>query len=507
MNRAPLQRGRIKSIFYYLLEDPNSRARNLFNLVMMLVVFASLIEMTLESNPDLTIEERAFFDFLEYLFSAVFLVEYLLRWWVCSDFLFDFQNTYHREQRRSHRRTPILIFLRALKAALTHKLRWMMQPLSIVDLLAILPMFRAFRLLRVLRVLRVLKLFRYSKRLTFFSDIITERAFELTSLFTISAVIFGMVSLAFFVVERGHNPDITTLWESLYWTMITITTVGYGDITPATSAGRVVAVTGTLVGMWVTVLMTSIIVSALADRIFELKEQRMERQVEKLKNHFIVCGLNLTGQAICRTLSAEGRPFCAVDSNEELVNMAINQGWTALKGDVADDPTWQRLGLTRARSVISAIGEEATNIYMILTIREQHPNCFIVVAGHGDASEKRLLKVGADRAISPSYDGGQYMAYTALRPTALHFFDLALQRDFIELEIEELQVEEGSSFAQVTLDDSQVDAIYDVIVMGLVRDGEQIFKPKGDTVIQVGDILVCMGHLDDLERLRQSLQV
>ncbi|MEG3641323.1 NAD-binding protein [Magnetococcus sp. PR-3] len=500
------KRGRIKSIFYHLLEDPTSRARNAFNILMMLIVIASLTEMALESDPNLTFEERAFFDFLETAFSVIFLIEYMLRWWVCSDFTLDFDEAFQRERRRSHRHKTYLAMFRALRTAIMFKVRWMRQPLSIVDLLAILPMFRAFRLLRVLRVLRVLKLFRYSKRLTFFSNIITERAFELTSLFTISAVVFGMVSLAFFVVERGHNPDITNLWEALYWTIITITTVGYGDITPATDAGRMVAITGTLVGMWVTVLMTSIIVSALSERIFELKEQRMERQVEKLRDHFIVCGLNLTGQAICRTLQAEGRSFCVVEQKQDLVDDAIRKGWTAIMGDVSDEETWNRMGLTRARGVVSAIDNEATNVYMILTIRESREDCYIIVAAGSDASVKRLMKVGADRAISPSFDGGQYMAYTALRPTALRFFDLALRRDHVDLEIEELLVPKASSFCNMSLGDSRISHIYDVIVMGFVRDTEMHFKPHDDFIIHGDDILICTGHVDDLERLKRALK-
>ncbi|ABK46165.1 TrkA-N domain protein [Magnetococcus marinus MC-1] len=501
------QRGPIKTLFFHLLEDPSSRARNAFSLLMMLVVFASLIAMTLETDPDLTLEEQLFFDFLDHAFNIIFLMEYMLRWWVCSDFLVDFEESFQRQRRMSHRRKHHQALFKALRAAFRPKLLWMRKPLSIIDLLAILPIFRAFRLLRILRVLRILKLFRYSKRLTFFSSVIAERSFELTSLFTLAAVVLGMVTLAFFMAERGHNPDITNLWDALYWTMITITTVGYGDISPATDGGRMVAITGTIVGIWVTVLMTSIIVSALTERIFELKEQRMERQIEKLRDHFIICGLNLIGQAICQTLQAENRPFCVIDREQALVDEAMRKGWNAMRGDVSDETTWIRAGLIRAHSVISAIHDEATNVYLILNIRETRPSkdCYIIVAASTETSIKRLMKVGANRAISPLFDGGQYMAYTAMRPTALRFFDLALHRAHTDLEIEELMVPANSSFANVSLRDSQIGNTYNVIVLGHLRNGEMHFNPNGHYVIQGGDLLVCTGHLDDLERLKQAI--
>ncbi|OSM06246.1 ion transporter [Magnetofaba australis] len=505
MNDRPSLLRRIKALLHHLLEASDSRARQVFNLVMMIVVLASLTQMVLEVNPDLTEIERQFYQELEELFAIIFLIEYLLRWWVCSDLYDDFQHARNRYIRRHHRDAPVLITAHALRVALAAKWRWMKQPLSVVDLLAILPFFRVFRLLRVLRVLRVLKLFRYSKRLTFFSDVIAERAFELTSLLTIAGIIFGMVAVAFYVVEHGQNPDVTNLWEAVYWSLITITTVGYGDITPATSAGQVVAVTGTVLGMWVTVFMTSIVVTAVNERMFHLKEQRMERMAERLKNHYIVCGMGRVGHAVCETLKAEGCAFVAMDSKQELVDEAINRGWTALCGDVTEEENWARLGLAKARCVISTISEEASNIYLILAIRERRPDVFLIVTGVDDNSENRLLKLGADRAISPEHDGGQHMAYTALRPTAINLFDLALKRDHIELDMEEICVPATGDFVDVTVAEAEIGQQFGIIVVAIVR-GQETFFPPANKKMLGGDTLVCLGHLDDLERLRRTIQ-
>jgi voltage-gated potassium channel len=383
----------------------------------------------------------------------------------------------------------------------------MIQPLSIVDLLAILPFFRTFRLLRVLRVLRLLKLFRYSHRLSFFTSILEEQSYELVSLVIVGAVMWGVVALAFFAVERHANPDIETLWHAIYWAIITITTVGYGDITPVTPMGQVIAVLGTMTGMWVVVFMTSIIVSALTERIFNLREYRMERQIERMSDHFIVCGLDSLGRAVCRTLEAEHKPFVAIDSVPENVAIGLRERWKVLRGDVTEEETWERLGLQRARCVISSIVDESINVYIILIVKEQRPDCDIVACGGTRRSEKRLRRVGANRVIAPFEIGGTQMAYTAIRPTAVRFVDLALRREHNELEMEELLIPENSRFDNIQLKDSDIRYGFDIIVVGILHPEETKihFNPGAATILHSGDLLICLGQADDMLRLRKAL--
>ncbi|MBF0622738.1 MAG: NAD-binding protein, partial [Magnetococcales bacterium] len=434
--------------------------------------------------------------------------EYLLRWWISSNFTRDFISSYRRVRRRSHRPSWILIFWRAFRIAIIPKLKWMLEPQSIVDLLAILPIFRAFRLLRVLRVLLVLKLFRYSKRLSFFTGIIKDNSEELISLFTVAFVVWGMVAVAFFIVERAVNPGVSNFWESFYWSIITITTVGYGDITPKTTAGQVIAVAGTLFGMWVVVFMTSLIVTGLTERIAMLKEHRMRQKIDRLRHHFIVCGLDGLGRAVCRTLEEEGERFVAVDTDPAKVEAALKNNWIAVEGDVLVDDTWNKVGLKQARCVISSMVAESANVYIILMVREQRPDCFIVGCGSTRVSEKRLLKLGANRVITPFDIGGRQMAYTALRPSALRFFDMALRRGHVELEMEEVIIPEDSTFEGVTLMGSEIRSSFNVIVVAIMSpEGQLDFNPTATTVLKVNDLLICLGHLDDLARLREATKM
>ena len=500
----------VKRQFYHLLEEPDSPARPIFNLAMMFVVVASITAMVLEVDPNLTQEEINFFAKLEDVFITIFITEYILRLWVCSNLLQSFQQAFVRYNRRHHKPKRLPAYLHATGVALAPKLSWMVQPLAIVDLLAILPVFRIFRLFRVLRVLRVLKLFRYSRRLSFFGSIVKERSYEIFSLITVAIVVWGMVAVAFFVVERGVNPKITTIWEAVYWSIITITTVGYGDITPTTPTGQTIAVIGTLFGMWVVVFMTSIVVSALTERLVSLTEIRMESQIDRFSNHVIVVGLDSLGRAVCRTLAEEKKPFVGIDLDEKMVEMARKNGWIALQGDVTEDEDlWLRAGLRRAHGVICSVNTEVESVYIILLVRDIKPDCFIVACGATRSSEARLKRVGADRVISPAQIGGAQMANTVLRPSVIQFFDMTFKRDHEEVEMQEMHIPANSH-----LDGAKLERLYnrtefdDVIVVGHIRNKTQNihFNPKGDIDLHAGDILICFGHYDDLARFKSALR-
>ncbi|MBF0380352.1 MAG: NAD-binding protein [Magnetococcales bacterium] len=500
----------IKQMFYHLLEEPDSPARPIFNLAMMFVVAGSISAMVLEVDPSLTAEELKFFAKLEDIFITIFVTEYLLRLWVCSDFGQVFNHEFKRYHRRNHKPNKIRASIYATRKALAPKLAWMVQPLAIVDLLAILPVFRVFRLFRVLRVLRVLKLFRYSRRLSFFGSIVKERSYEIFSLITVAIVVWGMVAVAFFVVERGVNPKITSIWEAVYWSIITITTVGYGDITPTTPTGQTIAVVGTLFGMWVVVFMTSIVVSALTERLVSLTEIRMESQIDRFQNHVIVVGLNSLGRAVCRTLAEEKKPFVGIDVDENKVEQARKEGWVTLKGSVTEDEDlWLRAGLKRAQGVISCYKAEVDSVYIILLVRDIKPDCYIVACGATRASESRLVRVGANKVISPAQIGGTQMANMVLRPSATQFFDMAFRSDSDEVEMQELYIPPNSQLNGCVLNELYNNSDFDdVIVIGYMdSESKNIrFNPKGDVTLHAGDVLICFGQLDDLARFENALK-
>ncbi|MBF0445804.1 MAG: NAD-binding protein [Magnetococcales bacterium] len=496
-----------KGIFRTLFAGADDSGRKVLNIFMMLLVISSIGVMILDTNPDLTQSEIEYFQLLDETFTWIFLTEYLLRFWVCSDLRYDFDRAFNRYQRRRLKPTKALTIFHAIKVATSNKIKWMVQPLSIVDLLAILPFFRMFRLFRVFRVFRLLKLFRYSKRLVFFVEIIKERSYELIALFTVAVVIWGMIAIAFYIVEVGVNPQVSNIWEAVYWAIITITTVGYGDITPVTPIGQGVAVIGTLTGMWVIVFMTSIIVSTLTERIVSLRGFKMINKIERMDKHTIICGLDTLGRAVCQSLEKEGRTFVGVDIDQDRVDQAEKRGWVAIQGDTTQEEVWQKLNLKCAHSIVSTFIDEVSNVYVILLVKEKNPKCLIIVTGESKTSEKRLIKVGADKVVSPYLLGGAQLAHNAIRPNAVQLIDLALKKEHKDLNLEELRVPTKSRLDGIALADTVIRSQFNIIIVGITRqDREMIFNPSAATVVKNGDSLICMGHDDDLKRFQQYMQ-
>jgi voltage-gated potassium channel len=292
--------------------------------------------------------------------------------------------------------------------------------------------------------------------------------------------------------------------ESLYMTVITITTVGFGEVHPLHSEGRVFTMALTLMGVFTLFYSaTAVIRGIISGEVRgDIGRQRMEHTLMELKDHVIVCGFGRMGRFVCAELSAASHAFVAVDKlAAALQGFQLAHG-IALAGDATSDGVLRQAGIDRARVLIALSATDADNLYITMSARLLNDKLFIVARAEGQGTEKKLLRAGANRVVAPYVIAGQTVVQAVERPTALSFLELATRSDYRELQIEETEVKPSSRLAGARLDDAQLRREMGITVVAIKKpDAKMTFSPPPEVVLEPGDILICLGHRDQLGRL------
>jgi voltage-gated potassium channel len=307
-----------------------------------------------------------------------------------------------------------------------------------------------------------------------------------------------------------HLMEGLTLLDSLYLTVMTLSTVGYGDVVPRTPAGKLFTVVLVVGGVFTlfyvaTDLIRSIISGELQSH---LGRHFMERNLAQLRDHLIVCGYGRMGRLVCREFATAGLPVVVVDANPNTLEDFNVPGSIPLVGDATSDEVLRRAGIGRARAFVTVMASDADNLYATMSARLLNEKLFIVARVEDVAAGTKMMRAGANRVVSPYQIGGFRVAQAVLRPTVVDFIELATQAQHIDLQLEETRVSERSPLAGATLKDSRIRSEHKIIVVAIKkRSGQMIFNPSPDQPIEVDDILVGLGdreHLDLLDRLAQE---
>jgi voltage-gated potassium channel len=331
---------------------------------------------------------------------------------------------------------------------------------------------------------------------------VLPRRFLLTLLVPVLLLVAG--TLGYHVLEDW------SLFDSLYLTVITLTTVGYGDLHPHTTAGRTFTMFLLLGGVFTLFYAaTEIIRGIVSGEVHTaLGRQRMEWNLAGLRNHLIVCGYGRMGHLVATHFAAGGLPFVVIENQAELLADFLVPHGVALHGDATSDEVLRRAGVERARALVAVTTSDADNLYITLSARLLNARLFIVARAEDERAERKLLRAGADRVVSPYAIGGARMAQAVLRPTVVDFLELATRTEHLALQIEEVQIVAGSRLAGTTLRDSQVRQDLGIMIVAIKKaTGEMLFNPPPDAAMQPGDILIILGprpQLDRLERLARG---
>ncbi|HYU43226.1 MAG TPA: potassium channel protein [Vicinamibacteria bacterium] len=295
-----------------------------------------------------------------------------------------------------------------------------------------------------------------------------------------------------------------SLLDCLYMTVITITTVGFMEVHPLSPAGRLFTSLLALGGVFTLLYAATAVIRAVVSGEIggTLGRQRMDRKLAELTGHAIICGYGRMGRLVCSEFSSLGRPFVIVDQQASVLDDFRVPHGIPLQGDATDDHVLRKAGVERAKVLVTVAASDAANLYITMSARLLSEQLFIVARSEESESEPKLLRAGANRVVSPYVIGGQRMAMAVLRPNVMDFIELATRSDYMELQIEESRIEPGSALAGRSLKDSRVRQDLGVIIVAIKKpDGRMVFNPPSEETMEAGDLLITLGHRDQLDRL------
>jgi voltage-gated potassium channel len=295
-------------------------------------------------------------------------------------------------------------------------------------------------------------------------------------------------------------------FDSLYMTVTTLTTVGYGETHPLDRVGRIYNMVLILSGMGVLFYIVGSLARAVVEGEIQeaLGRRKLIKHIKRLKNHYILCGFGRIGEIVARQLKDRGLSLVIVENDPALVTHLEASGYYFINADATREDILQDAGIERAKGLISTLPSDSDNVYVVLTARSLNPQLFILARGAEIGSEKKLLRAGADKVESPYQMGGQKMAQTIMRPTVVTFMELAM-KEGVDWTMEEIAVGQDSPLLGVPLADSGIRQKLNLILVAIKRaDGEMLFNPSHETLILAGDTLIALGlrkNLDALEAM------
>jgi voltage-gated potassium channel len=306
--------------------------------------------------------------------------------------------------------------------------------------------------------------------------------------------------IGFMVIEGMSLIDAT------YMTAITLSTVGFNEVTPLHPAGRIFVIVLLFFGIGVATAFAAIIGQQVIEGHFKslVTRRKMENRLKKLSDHYILAGFGRVGRQVAKEFEQKLVPWVVIERDETSLQQIIGKGGLVVVGDATDDDVLSRAGIDRAQTLISTLPDEAQNVYLALTARHMNPRLKIIARADYEEGEKKLLRAGADHVVIPHVLGGIRMAKAALQPYVVDFMQMASVGDEGFL-VEELVVPDGSSLVGRSLADSRLKQIYAITVIGVKQPGARMnINPSAQTVLGVQDVMVVVGRGEDLERFSRD---
>jgi len=495
---------RVKTFVYNLIENDEYPYKKYFDFFMIFVILTSVTLLVIDVKHQVPL----WLDQLDlYVVTTVFVLEYIARIWIYSDIhkmiIEEYEDSFYFEKKINK--------WHLFKKIVVNKWEYISTPSAIIDLIAILPSYRGVRVLRILVLFRAFKMLRYTKSLTGFLYVLKNKKFELITLLSLSGFFIFIAGIMLYVFEGNNkNPNISNLFDAFYWALITISTVGYGDISPITTEGRVVTMLIILTGIGLISFATSIIVSSFNERLGLLREGRVIHEIAKKKKITVICGYGLLGRLVAKGLEKEGIEFIVMDKDENLVEQAYSKGYKAVCADASGGEIFKRLGIDKhINHVLCLTSDDIQNAFIAVNIKSLNKNVTVTARCSDEEIAQKMEFAHVDHIMMPEEVAGMMGAVYAGEPVAFEVL-LSIIEEKEKTQIDEISISRGSFLDGVTIVDVDFEKLR-IILLGVFRSksfnsvGEFIFNPSDDFTLHAGDNLVVIGYYTAISNLKSRM--
>jgi len=296
--------------------------------------------------------------------------------------------------------------------------------------------------------------------------------------------------------------------DALYMTVITLSTVGYGEVLKLSSEGRIFTMVLIVTGVgFVFYLAGSIIRFMVEGRIRDiLGRRKLEKKIRAQKGHYIICGFGRVGSSIYDSLASESLDIVLIEQDPDRVSKLQELNILHVAGNATSEENLVMAGVENARGLVAALKTDSDNVYVTLSARQLNPDLFILARAEEEQAEKKMLAAGANKVVCPYSMGAHRMAQTILSPTVTDFLDLALMGANQDIQMQEMPVDPSSKLTNVALQDSGIRQELDLIIVAVKKAaGGMLFNPSSRTEFEAGDTVITIGDADNLKRLRKQL--
>jgi voltage-gated potassium channel len=494
----------VKGFFYNLLENDKYPYKKYFDFFMIFIILTSVTILVIDVKSRVPEWIR---DIDLYFITGVFIIEYLTRMWIYSDIHKIIIEEYEEADYFDIAPSSWRLFYKIV----SNKWEYVSSISAIIDIIAILPSFRGLRVLRVLVLFRAFKMLRYTKSLTGFLFVLKNKKFELITLLTLSAFFIFIAGIMLYVFEANNKgSQINTLFDAFYWALVTISTVGFGDITPVTTQGRVVTMFIILIGIALISFVTSIIVSSFSERLDVLREERVIQDVGKKNSITVVCGYGLLGRLVAQGLKKDGVEFVIIDKDENLASLAHNSGYHAICTDATQGEVFKKLGIEkRISNVLCLTSDDIQNAFIAVNVKSLNENVHVTARCSDEEIAQKMKFAHVDQVIMPEEIAGMMSAVYAGEPTAFEVL-LSIIEEKEKTQIDEIKVIKDSFLHNKTIGKVDFEK-FRLILLGVFKNdntksgGEFIFNPSDDYILKSNDSLVCIGYTTAIANLKRKM--